>query len=259
MARKRMIDPSFWTDEKIGECTPNERLLFIGLVSNADDEGYGRANPKLIKSSVFPYDDFRASDIQKWLSRLGGSGMVVLYSVDGQAYYYLPNFSRYQSINKPTKSLLPKPSEWVENDTPVVLPERYRSTTVGLPPNRKEEKGIEENRKEEREMRTHAQGKFSNVVLSDTDFAQLQKDYPNEALEYVERLSLYLQTHKKKQYDDHYALLVSWIEEDRRKASQGESSKTSKNVPQKGNCEQRQYPAGFFDQFVKKFDESQKG
>ena len=72
MARKRMIDPSFWTDEKLGECSVNERYLFMGLISNADDEGYGRANPKLLKSLLFPYDDdLRTSDLEKWLSRLG--------------------------------------------------------------------------------------------------------------------------------------------------------------------------------------------
>ena len=50
MARKRMIDPNFWTDEKLGECSIQERLLFMGLIGNANDEGYGRANSKLIKA-----------------------------------------------------------------------------------------------------------------------------------------------------------------------------------------------------------------
>ena len=79
MARKRMIDPSFWTDEKLGECSIQERMLFMGLISNADDEGYGRANPKLLKSLIFPYDDLRASDLEKWLSHLGGLHIVVLF------------------------------------------------------------------------------------------------------------------------------------------------------------------------------------
>ena len=141
MARKRMIDPSFWTDEKLGECSIQERLLFMGLISHADDEGYGRANPKLLRSSIFPYDDLRASDFEKWLSNLGGLNLVVLYTVNGQAYYYLPNFTKHQTINKPTKSDLPKP-----------LPDNYGSATVGLPEDyllkeekRKEEKGKEEN------------------------------------------------------------------------------------------------------------------
>lgn len=109
MPRKRMIDPSFWSDEKLGECTRDERLLFMGLISNADDEGYGRANPKLLRSSIFPYDDLRVSDLQKWLSRLGGLQLIALYEVNGQTYYYLPNFSKHQTINRPTPSIFPKP------------------------------------------------------------------------------------------------------------------------------------------------------
>lgn len=107
MARKRMIDPNFWTDEKLGEVSMQERLLFMGLISNADDEGYGRANPKLLKSLIFPYDDLRASDLEKWLLRLGGLHIVVLFKYDEQTYYYLPNFLKHQTINKPTKSSFP--------------------------------------------------------------------------------------------------------------------------------------------------------
>jgi hypothetical protein len=139
MARKRMIDPSFWLDEKLGECTIPERYLFMGLVSNADDEGYGRANPKLLKSSIFPYDDdLRVSDLEKWLSKLGGLNLVVLYTVSEQAYYYLPNFLKYQSINKPTESIYPKPDK--------SLLDNYRIATVSLPPNRIEQKRREKKR-----------------------------------------------------------------------------------------------------------------
>ena len=121
MGIKRIVDRSFWTDEKLGECSMQERLLFMGLISNADDEGYGRANPKLLKSLIFPYDDLRASDLEKWLSHLGGLHIVVLFQYDGQTYYYLPNFLKHQTINKPTKSTFPH----IDN-------ERYRTITVIL-------------------------------------------------------------------------------------------------------------------------------
>ena len=150
MARKRMIDPSFWSDEKLGECTIQERFLFMGLVSNADDEGYGRANPKLLRSLIFPYDDLRTSDLEKWLSRLGGLKLVVLYTVDGQAYYYLPNFSKHQTIN----SVFPKPLPDDYGSTTVALREDYGSTTGGLPEDYrlKEEKRKEEEEKGKEEL-----------------------------------------------------------------------------------------------------------
>jgi hypothetical protein len=135
-----MIDPSFWTDEKLGECPIQTRLLFMGLISHADDEGYGRANPKLLKSSIFPYDDLRASDLEKWLSQLGGLNMIVLYTVNEQTYYYLPNFLKHQTINKPTESIFPKP-EQVDS---IPLPYDYGNATTPLPPKRREEKRREE-------------------------------------------------------------------------------------------------------------------
>ncbi len=138
-----MIDPSFWTDEKLGECTIQERLLFMGLISNADDEGYGRANPKLLKSLIFPYDDLRASDLEKWLSHLGGLHMVVLYEYNGQTYYNLPNFLRHQTINRPTETSFPK----LDSEGAVILNEYSLSTHGVLTPKRKEEKRIEKEEK----------------------------------------------------------------------------------------------------------------
>ena len=51
-----MIDPGFWIDEKLGTISPLARLLFMGLISNSDDEGRLPGHPALIKSQVFPYD-----------------------------------------------------------------------------------------------------------------------------------------------------------------------------------------------------------
>lgn len=147
MARKRMIDPSFWTDEKLGECSVQERLLFMGLISNADDEGYGRANPKLLKSLIFPYDDLRASDLEKWLSHLGGLHIVVLYEYNGQTYYNLPNFLKHQTINRPTETSFPK----LDSEGVTVLTEYSMSAHGVLTPKRKEENRKEKKGREEKE------------------------------------------------------------------------------------------------------------
>ena len=121
MARKRMIDPNFWTDEKLGECSIEERLLFMGLISNANDEGYGRANSKLLKAIIFPYDDFKANDLEKWIYHLAELHIVILFKHDEQTYYYLPNFLKHQTINKPTKSTFPHIEDERCSNTTVVL------------------------------------------------------------------------------------------------------------------------------------------
>ena len=143
MARKRMIDPNFWTDEKLGECSIQERMLFMGLISNSDDEGYGRANPKLLKSLIFPYDDMKSTDLEKWLNHLAELNIVVLYKYDGQTYYYLPNFLKHQTINKPTKSAFPKHDDERCSSTTVVILEYYLL---------KEKKRKEKKRKEKKRI-----------------------------------------------------------------------------------------------------------
>ncbi|MBR2070420.1 MAG: hypothetical protein IJ981_03235 [Clostridia bacterium] len=112
MARKRMIDPNFWRDEKIGELPFVDRLIFIGLWTCAEDNGAGRANPKLLKADILPYDDaFRLSDFIKSLERLASLKLITLYEVNGQKYFYVNNFAKHQTISRPTPTNVPLPEE----------------------------------------------------------------------------------------------------------------------------------------------------
>ena len=67
MARRRMIDPNIWQSEDVAELSMFARLLLIGLISNADDEGRGKANPVFLKSTIFPYDEISIEEVKKAL------------------------------------------------------------------------------------------------------------------------------------------------------------------------------------------------
>lgn len=54
MARIRTIKPEFWGDEKLAPCSPITRLVFLGLISMADDAGRVVDNVKVIDAFVFP-------------------------------------------------------------------------------------------------------------------------------------------------------------------------------------------------------------
>lgn len=109
MARKRMISPDFWTSEDIGKLSPLSRLLFIGLFSNADDKGKGKANPIFLRSTIFPYDDFSVEEINKALEEIKTYTHTQLYEVDGSKYYKLTNWEKWQRVDKPQPSLIPEP------------------------------------------------------------------------------------------------------------------------------------------------------
>lgn len=131
MARKRMIDPNIWISEDFSKLSSFAKLVFIGLFSQADDEGRGKANPTYLKSILFPYEEaIRVADIKKTLQEIASTMSVTFYTHDEKEYYVLDSWDKFQTINKPTPSTIP-------------LPEDYGMATVGLPLNRKEE-----NRKE---------------------------------------------------------------------------------------------------------------
>jgi len=68
MARIRSIKPQFWTSEQIADCSPNARLLFIGLWNFCDDYGVHPASPARLKMEVFPNDAFSKPDIRAMVS-----------------------------------------------------------------------------------------------------------------------------------------------------------------------------------------------
>ena len=141
MARKRMIDPNFWTDEKLGTCEPLARYTFMGLISQADDAGRLNGHPALIKSQVFPYDsDIMPDQVNGWLNQLEQKGLIRRYEVDGQSYICIPKFLKHQKINRPSESKLPAPPENFSDGS--VSPHG----TLTEPSPRKEEKRKEEKR-----------------------------------------------------------------------------------------------------------------
>ena len=107
--RIRTLKPEMWQDEKVGRLSRDARLLFVTLITAADDDGRFRAVPQLLIGHGFPYDEDAPKRLQGWLKALSDTGLVVLYEVDGVPYGVLPNWSSHQKINRPSPSLLPPP------------------------------------------------------------------------------------------------------------------------------------------------------
>jgi hypothetical protein len=117
-----MIRPDFWTDEALGALSPVVRLLFMGLISHADDEGRLRGAPALIRSEVFPYDvGISVEDVLQWLGHLEASRLIIRYVAGGQSFIHVRNFTKHQTINRPTESKLPEPPEEDADNAPYEL------------------------------------------------------------------------------------------------------------------------------------------
>lgn len=136
--RIRTIKPDIWADERVGALSAGARLLFVGLITLADDEGRLRALQAAIVGHVFPYEPHATTMIDGWLEELTAGGLVTRYQVDGRPYMMLPGFRRHQVINRPSPSELPPPPD----GNPGAIPYRSVSGTGALTPGR-ERKGKE--------------------------------------------------------------------------------------------------------------------
>ena len=107
-----MIDPALWQSETIAGLTIRQRLLFIGLFSNADDQGRMKAHPSLIRSKLFPYDDISLDDIAGWLQSLVTGDFITMYANSGKDYLQICNWWKYQHPRWAWPSEHPAPEGW---------------------------------------------------------------------------------------------------------------------------------------------------
>lgn len=164
-----MIDPNFWKSEDVAKLTYRQRLLLIGLFSNADDYGRGRAKPAYIRSVVFTYDDISVSEIEEDLQAIVNAGIsIVFYEVDGHSYYEFLNWDKWQTVQKPQDSIIPPYrtiQESVENDSGMSQ-ESFRNDSGLKERKGREEKGREgKGRKESSGIRRNASAPLPSSPL----------------------------------------------------------------------------------------------
>lgn len=104
-----MIKPEFWEDDRIGECSPTARLLFIALWNFADDEGFLEYRIKWLKAKCLPYDNVKIEDLLGELEKVGR------IEIKNNIIWIL-KFLKHQKIDKPRPSELSLKFNESEND-----------------------------------------------------------------------------------------------------------------------------------------------
>ncbi|NMM06017.1 hypothetical protein [Polaromonas sp.] len=107
MARIRTVKPEIWTDEKFTECSLGARLLFIGMLNYADDNGNQANSAKRLKMQIFPGDELH---LQPLLDELIAQGVVIEYSVSDHKFLHIKGFRTHQVINHPSLTRIPQPA-----------------------------------------------------------------------------------------------------------------------------------------------------
>ena len=109
MARIRTIKPSFWGSKPVKKLSRDARLLTIGLISFADDDGRFLSSTAAINGFVFPNDDLAPRLVRRWFEECTATGLVHEWQVDDITYACFPTWHEHQVINRYTPSSLPEP------------------------------------------------------------------------------------------------------------------------------------------------------
>lgn len=105
--RIRSIKPELFTDEKTAALSDRAFRLFVALISGADDEGRGVGNPILLRARVWAMHGIDVEAVTSACMELSAAGLAVWYQKEGQAFYFLPGWSKHQRINRPQPAKYP--------------------------------------------------------------------------------------------------------------------------------------------------------
>jgi hypothetical protein len=109
MPRIRTIKPEHKGHRKVGPLIDRHYRLWVGMITEADDEGRLVADADQLRVLIFAYHPrVRADHVEAGLARLAELGLIRLYQVAGVRYVDFPSWKDHQRINRPMPSKLPK-------------------------------------------------------------------------------------------------------------------------------------------------------
>ncbi len=137
MPRIRSIKPEFWSDEKLAPMPVATRLLFLALISMADDCGRLIDSVTQIVAFIHPHveeDDAFANvsrETREGLATLAEAGRIARgTTASGQRVIQIVNWTRHQKVDHPnTKAALPE----VVAPLPVSIPRETLASNSRAP------------------------------------------------------------------------------------------------------------------------------
>lgn len=106
MARIRSIKPNFFRSRSVKALNSDEKLVWIGLWSAADDEGRLIDEVGILVGDLWALS-LSAAKLDRILLQLHTAGRIIRYEMAGHAYIQVTNWTEHQRISNPTPSVIP--------------------------------------------------------------------------------------------------------------------------------------------------------
>lgn len=102
--RIRTVKPEFWVHPVMSRLPYDTRILALGLLNLADDEGYFDADPDYIRGAVLFRED--SSNVRRMLDELSRSEWIILCGTRDRPIGRVVNFRKHQRVDRPQPSRL---------------------------------------------------------------------------------------------------------------------------------------------------------
>ena len=111
MSRIRSLKPGYFRSRSLARLPLAARHTFAGLWCEADDEGRGIADARLLKGAIWPLDDsITPDDIEEHIGLLGVDH-ITLYDVGDERYYEVVRWEEHQSAQfRRSEGVYPAPN-----------------------------------------------------------------------------------------------------------------------------------------------------
>src|SRR5258708_12968 len=108
MARIRSIHPGLFTDEAFVTVSDAAQIFYIGLLTEADDQGVFEWKPITLKMRLRPAS---TQPVDGLLAELVAAEKIASYEIDGRKLGAIRNFRKFQRPKSPN-AVHSLPGEW---------------------------------------------------------------------------------------------------------------------------------------------------
>jgi hypothetical protein len=160
MPRIRTLKPEHKSHRKVGRLEDGPYRLWVGMLTETDDEGRLVAEAGQLRALVWPYHDISLEEVEKRILELDKLRLIRLYTVKATRYAVFPSFADHQRLDRPSPSKLPQPPRHILRECSSkahrTIVEDSSNTREGS--NRTESNRTESNRTEGDSTMAHAMG-----------------------------------------------------------------------------------------------------
>lgn len=230
MGIKRMVDSSFWIDNKTEDFTPEDKYFMVWLLTNPFTTQLGIYSIN-IKHSALQLG-YSEDTVKYLLERFQDVYGVIIWSKETKEVA-VKNYLRHSVIKggRPVEDCIKKEMSKVKNKSLIhqvfkhISPREDVNETVRKIINEYENDNDNDNDNEndvsyhdsyhdssKPKKVKHKYGEYNNVLLTDEELDKLKTEY-SDYLERIERLSSYIAS-KGAKYKSHYATIRNWARKD---------------------------------------------